>query len=437
MKKTFNKFFKIFPLAVVAGFFLYSPYLAGQEMMGRSEPLDNNSQKLAQEIERDRELLEIWKDHVKTLTKERDEAYKQLEALKSQNPEAQTEIAQAPAVSPDEIQALTQERDQALRDLRSQGQGGNARLEKELKEVEADKETILREKESALAQVERLKAQLETQPHAVPAEETSSLETELENSRQGQQAMSKELQSLKALARRLEAENQRLREAATEAYELRETQKKILADKEEIIKEKETAQNEIDALKGEIQNKISEIQKLETVQQQKEAGDADKLQATNERMKSTEEELLKTRANKESIEQAYAELENRLKAQGEKTKFVESELEDARAAFSTELGELQEKNKRLSAEKRLFEKNYEELVNNTKLKDEKLSNMVLKMDQMEKENADIKNAESRRLETIQAMKKNLGANLSDIQNLKANFESYLESLVQSFDERTK
>ena len=95
---------------------------------------------------------------------------------------------------------------------------------------------------------------------------------------------------------------------------------------------------------------------------------------------------------------------------------MESELEDARAAFTAELGELQGKNKGLLAQKRLAEKNYEELVNNAKLKDEKLSNMILKMD---------------------AMKKNLDANLSDIQNLKANFETYLESLVQGFDERTK
>ena len=38
-----------------------------------------------QENERTKELLEIWKDHVRTVTKERDEAYKQIEALKSQS----------------------------------------------------------------------------------------------------------------------------------------------------------------------------------------------------------------------------------------------------------------------------------------------------------------------------------------------------------------
>ena len=38
---------------------------------------------LAQEAERNRELLEIWKDHVKTLTKERDDAYRQIERLKA------------------------------------------------------------------------------------------------------------------------------------------------------------------------------------------------------------------------------------------------------------------------------------------------------------------------------------------------------------------
>ena len=39
---------------------------------------------LSQELEKNKELLEIWKGHVKTLTKERDTAYREIEELKSQ-----------------------------------------------------------------------------------------------------------------------------------------------------------------------------------------------------------------------------------------------------------------------------------------------------------------------------------------------------------------
>ena len=43
----------------------------------------SNSESISQEADRNRELLEIWKDHVKTLTKERDDAYRQLEHMRA------------------------------------------------------------------------------------------------------------------------------------------------------------------------------------------------------------------------------------------------------------------------------------------------------------------------------------------------------------------
>ncbi|PIU40368.1 MAG: hypothetical protein COT00_02110 [Candidatus Omnitrophica bacterium CG07_land_8_20_14_0_80_50_8] len=80
--------------------------------------IDNGSAQTSQEVERTKELLEIWKDHVRTLTKERDAAYRELEALKSQG-------------------------------------AGSAEM------GDASQEAILKEKEDALRQVEDLKGRLD------------------------------------------------------------------------------------------------------------------------------------------------------------------------------------------------------------------------------------------------------------------------------------
>src|SRR3989338_5174539 len=56
---------------------------------GQEPAIDNRTEQISQspqipEAERTQQLLEIWKDHVKTLTRERNDAYKEIEALKSQ-----------------------------------------------------------------------------------------------------------------------------------------------------------------------------------------------------------------------------------------------------------------------------------------------------------------------------------------------------------------
>ena len=70
---------------------------------------------LAKQIARDKQLLEIWKDHVRTLTRERDEAYQHIEELKSSQA--------APVQGTTALETAFQEREAALREaeaLRSQ-----------------------------------------------------------------------------------------------------------------------------------------------------------------------------------------------------------------------------------------------------------------------------------------------------------------------------
>lgn len=75
---------------------------------------------LAKQIARDKQLLGIWKDHVRALTRERDEAYQRIEELKSTR---SAELPPEPIQDTAALEAAMQEKEAALRqseDLRSQ-----------------------------------------------------------------------------------------------------------------------------------------------------------------------------------------------------------------------------------------------------------------------------------------------------------------------------
>ena len=80
-----TKFLKPFSVIFIFSFFVFgfSKTLIAQEMAGQPDAMDMRYQQISQEAQRNKELLEIWKDHVRTLTKERDEAYKEIETLKA------------------------------------------------------------------------------------------------------------------------------------------------------------------------------------------------------------------------------------------------------------------------------------------------------------------------------------------------------------------
>ena len=67
--------------------FLFSGTLFAQEAVSGDAPEGDQYQQIAREAERNKELLEIWKDHVRTLTEERNAAYKELETFKSAVPQ--------------------------------------------------------------------------------------------------------------------------------------------------------------------------------------------------------------------------------------------------------------------------------------------------------------------------------------------------------------
>src|SRR3989338_5474951 len=123
------------------------------------DAVDPRYQKLMQEFDRNKEMISIWKDHVRTLTRERDEAYKRLEDLKGDTNGASVnaEVAELKAT----IETMTRERTSAQKrveelenQLRAIQPKKPGMTEKELKETRAEKDIILRDKEKALSALE-------------------------------------------------------------------------------------------------------------------------------------------------------------------------------------------------------------------------------------------------------------------------------------------
>lgn len=82
---------------------------------GKDDSPDARAQKLAGEAERNREMAEIWKEHVRTLTRQRDEAYKKIEKMKAQGVFLFESESDEPAA---DVAALTREKEAALIQIR-------------------------------------------------------------------------------------------------------------------------------------------------------------------------------------------------------------------------------------------------------------------------------------------------------------------------------
>lgn len=196
------------------------------------------------ETERTQQLMEIWKDHVKTLTRERDEAYKEIEALKSQRPGVspnnasqgmsdaeresvnrtnsalrsqvdalQSENQQLKLAQPRDVASVDQDLRTELTTLRSENQKIKMAI-KENTESSADKEVILREKEEALRQLEYLKDKmtlLQKKYDQLQSDNQNSRSSTADLSEQG--ATASQLKSLQAKAEKLKIVENDLQEA--------------------------------------------------------------------------------------------------------------------------------------------------------------------------------------------------------------------------------
>lgn len=324
----------------VSAFVILSALLAfTKQALVSAQPANLDVDKALQESERNRELLEIWKAHVKTLTKERDDAFKQIEKLKmtqKTGPMAQFGGVETAALPPSQqVQALQSEVTKLKQQLGQRSSGAPAsreaqmqlsalqsqfqQLKKELSDSRAEKERLIQEKEVALSQVEEL------QRNGMGA--SGSSQTEI----------------VKNLQRSLDIQKKRYEELS-EQYK-------------EVDAENKTALKEIQSLRHQ-----SFAKKTSEKQQTLDENDSVReLRRENARLKS--ELDVQSAAMRESGGQPDREKEafmrqarelqyqnETLKAEVEKLQVMEKELNNTRAYFNPLVKDLQDKVSRLTSE---------------------------------------------------------------------------------------
>ena len=350
MKKVFMTI-TVFLLVLVSTVVMKKTVLADE-----SDPA-SSYEAVSQEAERNRELLEIWKDHVKTLTKERDAAFKEVEQLKAAGPPVGGARPMAqfggvetqPIVSPEatgriqslqsevsQLRAQLEERSQQAvddggsRDLQMQFSALQSQLQqvkKDLAQAKSEKDRLIQEKEKALSQVERLTAQNQTQAAAVAV---PSAENE-ENARQAR-SLSLENDTLKAKVERLQVVEKELE--STRAYftplmeDLQKKNQQLSDENDSMKSELVKVHAETDGAAGQADQYFTQLQKTNAqVQEMKSDQDESEAQITTlksqlrraendrDRYSGLQGEYDRLASENKSLNKAYSDLENGYKSQ--------------------------------------------------------------------------------------------------------------------------
>lgn len=183
-----------------------------------AEAEDAKYEKLAQEAKRNHELLDIWKQHVRTLTQERDEAYKEIQQLKAGG------AAVAPSAPP-------------VAEPQNVDEGQVAALQKDLQEIKIENDRLIQEKERALSQLER-------QTQGLDASELDSWKNE-------NQALKLQIQTLKAQVSNAEESSQLL---VAENKTLQEKDRQRGSGDEKLVQELESARVKMQANVADMRN---------------------------------------------------------------------------------------------------------------------------------------------------------------------------------------
>lgn len=483
------------------------------QAVGSDDPTAAQSDKLSQELERNKELLEIWKDHVRTLTKERDDAYKQIEDLKS-NTSAQTQASPAPAETDNEeylktiddlkaqlntllsenqnlktalTAAKTQGADASLKAKLSELQAENEKLKlsiKGLQESQADRDVLIRDKQEALQKIDDMTKEINglrlenqtlkanpapavVQPDAAQDQKIQSMQNaydELETSFKEQQDKIRKLQ-----AEKLE-DKTKIQELKTQVLKLQSgSESQTNAQAEELVEAKAT----IEQLRSEKDKSLAQITDLNAKVQT--------LETDRQATRTVVDELSKLKAEREQSKKSYTALDSNYRTQAERLKELQSEnmqsaavkqqlataltekqaLEKDNAGLENEkqnlnvkiqslksdLDQLRTENQKAEglkaqlngtlADKEALQKSYAALQAGSASLEQKLKEYSAKVGELDRDNIQLRTENKKVSQQNQSLQANLQANLSDIQNLKSNFDSYLESLEQSFSERQK
>lgn len=274
------------------------------------EPIQARYDKLAQELEKNRELLEIWKNHVRTLTQERDEAVKEAENLKTKAPEA-SDISSLPSAEENsqieslqnQLQVLTRENETLrtnLAELKAASVTADAvaapnvventavqdelnLTKKSLQEAAQDREVFLRDKEAALkaaddlrSEMTSLKTENDSLKQSLSAAQTASTnQAETENSLKEKDArlealtsqnteLQNQLAEIRTQISRLQSENQSLKQKETQLEESISQATSLQSQIQTLNQEKSDKDQTIQSLRLEMENLKSESEKKES-----------------------------------------------------------------------------------------------------------------------------------------------------------------------------
>ena len=444
-----------------------------------SQETDNSA---PQNAERNRELLEIWKDHVKTLTKERNAAYKELEVLKAGGPGMhsptmaqfggmETQALPSPAAA-QQIAGLQQEVTRLQASLEQQQAQSSAsssnrefqaqfsamqtqmqQVRKELEETRFEKDRLIQEKEKALSQVDRMKDELaNVQIVPAPAGVSGQDQEITDNLQKALNIQKKRYEDLQVQYANLESEMDSLQstKGSDNPGEIRELQTQV-ADSGNALRQARELQYENETLNARIE-KLQAVEKELTSTRGYFTPLIKELQTSNQSLSSENESLRAELArDKAAVDGAARQVEQfssqnqQLSSELQSLKAEQDEMTNQLAGLKSQLQmaaadrekfkSVEEEARRLSSENKTLQQAYSELDNRSKSQEAKFREIGAQFSVLQTSNEELKSRDAERTRQIEAYRNSLRANLTDMKNLKSNFESYLESLVASFDDR--
>ena len=231
----------------------------------------------------------------------------------------------------------------------------------------------------------------------------------LESENQKLAAGSKGLESMLA---QVNAEKARLSKEVEESRDLQGQIAKLEADREASEKDYRQSQDEVEEFESQKALFKQEIVRLGAENQTLRKSSEDvsqKTEALRSRVQNAENELQKTNANNRALQELI-----------EKLKSEAVELRDQKTAADRTIHELT-----LQLEDRTAK---------SKETESSLRNALAKAEESARQAADAREELAAQNETL---KEKLNSNAADIQNLKENFDTMLEPLLSSFDDRKK
>ncbi len=294
----------------------------GQSAMAQGVSQENRYAELAKEAERTQELLTIWKDHVRTLTQERNEAYETIEKLK----QGQGSAKEIPASTPTGNEQYTLQR--RLQAAEDQNRMLESRLKTISKKGNLPAKVDSKEKDARLAAVQALTA------------ENQALKAQIAGKVKEQSTESTENQTLKVKmeAFKIQIAGQEKDKAAQTAEN--QTLKEALDLQSQKLK---AGQDELAAVKNSYETKLAQagIELKEASMWKGKAGDLEKAVDDNEHTITDLNNQLKTlRTDKQSTEEILATAKTQLQSQNQAQQALSEET-------ATQIKQLREENSAL------------------------------------------------------------------------------------------